>query len=412
MSALIDTVNRLRAVHGPAMAAEVRSVCVILCSSRSGSSLMHSVLAGHPDIATLDGEIEPFLALTGNGFGYSSDSDALGTLVHRDELAANLLDEASVHADGSLPPAALRERWRKRCLLQFPALFTQPAAHRHLRQALDAALGDAQDGVPGDEAALQAAVLERLYRESPWRIGCYDGQGEAVGECRFDELEKIEEPPFVLPRHFCTPLAEAGADGKVLLFKAPSDAYRIGIHRQLFPNADIRYIHLTRGYAQTVNGLMDGWLSPRGFFSHDMRRAGVSLRIRGYSDQTPFGERWWKFDLPPNWRDWVHARLDQVCLNQWMSAHHAILDSGLPCLRLAFEDFLDDPSATMRRLTDYLDLPPADVPDAMPVRMATERPRRQRWRKRERMMLDLGESAGVASMMDRLGYRMAPETWP
>ena len=49
-------------------------------------------------------------------------------------------------------------------------------------------------------------------------------------------------------------------------------------------------------------GLMDGWLYPLGFFSHDLSKVGCQLAIQGYSDVVPFGSKWWKFDLPRNWR--------------------------------------------------------------------------------------------------------------
>ncbi|MEC5159293.1 hypothetical protein ACFDR9_000825 [Janthinobacterium sp. CG_23.3] len=411
MSELIDAVNRLRGVRRSPLAPLVRTVVVILGNSRSGSSLLKEVLAGHPDIASLDGEIEPLLALTGNGFGYNADSDALDALANPAAVADNIFDELGVPQPHAAPAAALQRRWVNRCLLQFPALFAEPAGHRRLTAAIGRALADAAaDGV-GDEQRLQRSVLAEVYRDAPWRLNYYDDGGAGGGGPCFDEAAKIEEPPFVVPRHQQRPFTAHDAQNKIVLFKAPSDVYRIGIYQQLFPHARVHYLHLSRGYAQSVNGLMDGWLSPVGFFSHDLRRVGQRLAIGGYSELTPFGRRWWKFDLPPNWREFTEATLEQVCLNQWLSAHRAVLASGVAALRISFEQFLASPGAQLNRITDHLGARPMAPPPALRVMMATDAPRPMRWKKRQQLMLELGERRDVRAMMATLGYAMKPEGW-
>lgn len=420
MNGPLDAVNLRRDVARSCWRARVRRVAVILCSSRAGSSLVKSVLAAHPQIASLDGEMEPFLILTRNGFGANSDSDAVRVLANPDALADNIFDALSLPSAHIAPLAQLKKRWRHRLLLQFPLLFMDQVALRRLDDALDVALAQfrASNYPRGDEGALQRTILTTVFRTQPWRINYYDGQPRAcvkdfgLGPAGFfDEALKIEEPPFVLPRAYCRQFIESDADDKVLLFKSPADAYRIGIYEQLFPNAEVRYIHLSRGYAQTVNGLIDGWLSPVGFFAHDMARAGTVLRIRGYSDCTGFGRRWWKFDLPPAWRELSCATLDEVCLQQWLAAHQAIFASAAPTLRLAFEQFMAQPAAALAALTRHLGLPDMDTPPRLPVMMATEAPRLQRWRKREPQLLAMGKQERVAAMMERLGYTMNPGAW-
>lgn len=411
MNRLIDAVNSIRAVAPSELGGAVRQVAVILTSPRSGSSLLTSVLARHPGIATLDGEIEPYLALTGNGFGYSSNSDAIGPLANRAALADCVLDDLTVADDGPPDLELIKRRWRNRLLLQFPAVFAEPAEQRRLAQSLDEAVTAGAARRCAGERAWQEYVLGKVFRHDGWRMAYYDGMARAGAAGGFDVPLKLEEPPFVMPRHQRRRLDAADAANKVLLFKTPPDVYRLGLYEQLFPNAEIRYIHLTRGYAQAVNGLIDGWCSPVGFFSHDLRWAGVDLRIAGYTDVQPFGRRWWKFDLPPNWRQFTAAPLEQVCLNQWLSPHRAVLASGVPALRLQFEDFLADPVAAMGRVTAFLGLPPLAMQAQLPVTMATEQPARQRWRKREQALLALGRQPEVAAMMDTLGYSMDPEGW-
>ena len=98
-------------------------------------------------------------------------------------------------------------------------------------------------------------------------------------------------------------------------------------------------------------------------------------------------------------------------MHQWLAAHQAIFDSAQPTLRLAFEQFTAQPAAAIEAVTGYLGLADMAVPARVPVMMATEAPRAQRWRKRERQLLALGRQAQVGAMMDRLGYTMDPEAW-
>lgn len=411
MNELLATIKRLRNVARSDLRSRVRRVAVMLTSSRSGSTLVKDVLSGHPDIASLDGEIEPLLVLTQNGFGYNSGSDAVAALANLEELADQVMADLTLPCAQLPARAQLRQRWQHRLLLQFPALFAEPTEYWRMGQALDAALALIGGPEIYEEDALQRMTLAEVFGREPWRMRYYEGLA-GIGKVRpFDEPCKIEEPPFVLPRFYRRKFDGEDAESKVLLFKAPSDAYRIGIYEQLFPNARIRYLHLTRGYAQSVNGLMDGWLSPVGFFSHDLARRGVQLAIPGYSDACEFGRRWWKFDLPPNWRDFVSASLPDVCLNQWLSAHHEVLASGVPALRMAFEHFLAQPELAMTAITDYLDLPPLRMPAQLPVKMATEMPAAGRWRKREEQLLALARREQVRAMMAELGYGMHAEGW-
>ncbi|WP_028102624.1 hypothetical protein [Pseudoduganella violaceinigra] len=413
MDGLLDTIRQLRAVPHAPWRMQVRRVAVILTSSRSGSTLFKAALARHPGIASLDGEAEPFLALSGNGFGCdpACSSDAIARLRNADALADEIFDGLTVPASTPAPLAEMKARWRKRLLLQFPALFALPARYAQLERALDEALLPSQwPAVPGEQE-LQDAVLGAVYWREPWRLDYYDAS-PGPGERRpFGEDAKIEEPPFVSPSMLASHFAQDDAASKVLLFKTPSDAYRFGLYEQLFPQAQVRYLHLARSFAACVNGMMDGWLSPTGFHAHDMQRQGVELGIGGYSDQCAGGRRWWKFDLPPNWRSFINAPLEEVCLNQWLSCHRHIFDSGVAALPVRFESFLADPAAVLERACEWLDLPPLPQAPQLPITMATEAPAPGRWRKRSAELLPLAQRAEVADMMHALGYGMAPERW-
>lgn len=407
----IRAVNELRNVTHSRLNLQVRKVAVILTSPRSGSTLLKSVLASHPDIATLDGEITPFLTLTNNGFGFNSDSDAINSFSNLDTLADNTLDDLTVAAKEIPDSGFLRKKWEKRLLLQFPSLFSDSQQHLDLMDSLDEALDEFKAGSDKDEFALQEIMLTKVFRRTPWRMAYYDGRRDTAGAVCFNEKIKLEEPPFVLPGLYRRQFTGQDALEKTLLFKSPPDVYRVGMYEQLFPNAKIKYVHLTRGYAQSVNGLMDGWLSPIGFFSLDCSQIDVQLAIEGYSNVVDFGEKWWKFDLPPNWKEFTRARLEDVCLNQWLSAHQTVLDSGVKTLRITFEEFLLRPIDVIVKITEYLGLSKMQsLPEFRPM-MATETPKLKRWEKRKNLLMNLGTDPKVITMMAALDYSMAPETW-
>jgi hypothetical protein len=187
------------------------------------------------------------------------------------------------------------------------------------------------------------------------------------------------------------------------------------MYEQLFPNAKITYIHLTRGFAQTVNGLMDGWLSPVGFFSRRVYTPNDDvnyppLNIKGYSDVTEFGTEWWKFDQPYGWRRYIDSTLPEVCLFQWMSAHQALLAKEVPSIRIAFECMIEDPQNAVDRITAHAKLSPMKLAD-LPVVMATKTPKPMRWQERVAEIMPLAKMTEVGVLMRRLGYQMQSGRW-
>ena len=411
MDSSLLTIKSRRAVPRTELGLMVRRVVVILSGSRGGSSLFKEALALHPRIASLDGELDPLLALSGNGFNQNSDSDCIEGVANAAELTSSILDEISFASAEILDTHLLLRKWKNRLALQFPSHFLDGDAYRRLEQSLEAALSLFERGDRRSDAELQRQILSAVFSDEPWRISYYDGNATPGANLPFDEPLKIEEPPFVVPTLRRRPFALADARNSVLLFKSPSDAYRIGMYERLFPNAEVTYIHLTRGFAQSVNGLMDGWLYPLGFFSHDLSKIGCELAIQGYSDRVSFGRKWWKFDLPRNWRRFTGAKLEEVCLNQWYSVHEAILQRGDCTLRASFEDFVASPEAVLRRITDHLGLPAVALPGGLPIKMATEPPRSRRWHKRGPMLMDLSRRPEVREMMGLLGYSMDSDTW-
>lgn len=374
---------------------KVKRVVVILTASRSGSTLMKSILSKSNNIAYLSGEEEPYYILTKNAFPWYK-SDAFTIPEDKQKLLDLMFSDMGIN----IPFIDVRRTaydWQKRLLYQFPEM--QDNIHDLIEETVYNCYGNSDNY----EESTRKFITEFI----PGKKGYYDLFSKERQP--FVEDFKIEEPPFIVPskkRSF----TENDVENFPLLFKTPQDCYRIGLFENLFPNAEIKYIHLSRGFAQTINGLIDGWHSSTGFFAHNMLTHGIELDIDGYSNTHDFGKTWWKFDLPKNWYMYKDKPLEQVCLNQWYSAHEAILESNVKTMRVKFEEFLISPQEVANDICDYIGIPPVEI-GVLPVTMSTEDPGLYRWKKREELFMLLAEDPMVRDMMHRLGYSMNSDKW-
>lgn len=325
----------------------IQRVVVLLSSSRGGSSVLYDVLAQNAHISHLDGEIEPYYMMTGDCYP-RNDSDAISELRDVSMLRDYIFDE--------LTTETYEERWRKRLLLQFP--------HVQFRTRGLETLQDAEELLDAHGVA-----------------GFYDG---ARDRAPYQRCWKIEEAPFVKAKPY-RELTE------ILLVKSCSDAYRAGVYERLFPWARVHYIHLTRNAAASINGLIDGWHSPYGFFSH---------RI---------ADRWWNFDLPPGWDKWFDAPLEERCAFQWATAHEHILASYPETYRVRFERFAEDPASTVRDICRWLDVPQHEF--QLRPTMTTAAPQRSRWKQRAVVIRRMMRRLDVRHTMKALDYRLDEDVW-
>jgi hypothetical protein len=284
-----------------------------------------------------------------------------------------------------------------------------------------AALHDA--GWPLDRFPDPSPFYGRLFRafSARWpsfRPSAYDldrARTEGIGPVGpFVPVDPVEEPPFVLPLPWEHATVEALAH-EPLVIKTPGNAYRLAWLSRLFRHARVRILHLTRNPAASINGLVDGWGYP-GFHSHDVG----GLRIAGYSDRVPGGERWWKFDRPPGWRAWTASPLPEVCAFQWASAHRAIVrDAPADRFVLRFEDVVGPPerqAPALRGLAEWLGIARPDAlieafGRGLPLVMATAAPRHRRWFARVSTLEPLCARPMVAEVRAALGYPDDPEGW-
>lgn len=406
-SELYEQLNSLHAntIHAldllpdqPGWEKQINNVAVILSASRSGSSLLYDAVSQSGDVIALAGEHEPWLALTGNKWPFTR-SDAFDSISDKAVLLRLVRNDLLVREGtvlGHEAASLLHNRAAARQMESSPRI-----------QKLVQFLGN----LATIDQETHSQVTGIFNRESNARrpatqIGQINHEGYFV---------PIENPPFIDP-----PLARRATldelRSKMILFKSPADAYRPGMYEELFPNARITYLHLTRGFAQTVNGLMDGWSKDDiGFISNPLSLGGNQLSIPGYSD-TDAKKTYWCFDLPANWQDFTDSTLIEVCAEQWLQAHQAILDSFSTQSRIKFELLYTDPEALHKSVYESLGVDLGGYDWGKEV-MSTEKPSQFRWKKRADLFCDLGKHltrqtlAEVTTLQRELGYSMEESTW-
>ncbi len=386
----------------------IRHVVLIGCSSRGGSSVFTEMLRHHAGMIHLPGEINPFLAMADLTWPLSgTDSDALDA-THATPSAVQRLSLAFAHQAGRPAETPNRARMARdlvwRLTAQWPDVSFDPAK---ISRCVDSALS-----VPNaDYAALLQAVRTTYPGVNPWYA---DLDPQRIQAC-FPDLPEpkgppcesiIEEAPFVMTQPW-RPVTDMDLQTQPFVFKTPSNAYRLPFFRAVFPNARIQLLHLTRNPAAAINGLVDGWRF-RGFHAH---RMDAQLQIDGYDESL-----WWKYDLPPGWRDWTRQRLVEVAGFQWARAHTAILDhtAGNPIdtFRLRFEDIVGPPKTRHQRILAMLEWMGIEedsslqrvIREGLPPVMATVRPRQRRWFARADLIDPVLMRRDVATTANALGY--------
>ncbi|MGW0502959.1 sulfotransferase [Micromonospora sp. NPDC003241] len=428
---LADRLTELRRLRRPVVrdfTGRVRDLVVLASSSRSGSSMLAEMLRRTPALLHLRAEFNPYLRLAGlvpPASGTGSDQLDAAHLAALSPARRRVFDEELSLDVGRPDPTVSPEQflldaaWR--FTIQWPTLEIDLADWLDTARRVLVELSSQPDFDPAClshaarfHARLHAALA---VRGVPVRTGYYDMPPHLAGPPWRQDVRGapgellVEEPPFVLTVGWRYATAHDLAT-RPLVIKTPSNAYRLGFLRALFPNARMRVLHLTRNPAGSINGLYDGWLY-HGFHAHRMDRP---LNITGYGRDRPEDRWWWKFDLPQGWQDYTRAPLPDVCALQWRSCHRAILDDAaalrLPYLRVRFEDLVRTPQSragVLTRITDWLGVPMdgplrAIAADGLrdPV-VATAPPQPGRWRQRAELVRAAigGPERGLA---EELGY--------
>lgn len=416
----------------PSYYKHVEQVIVIASSPRGGSSVIAELLRRRaPELLQPNGETVPHLALARLRYpDVSSGSDWLDGNAPPDGveyIRAALGRELGFRVrrlDG-----AARARFAVdltcRLTMQWPnETFEVSEVGRYIEDACtDLTVEHGWEKYEfRDAQAFHVAFLRRLTRDHPgidplyydWTLTSlrryWSGWPLPLGPPG-DVL--VEMPPFLLtwPRR-CVTIRQVSQ--LPLLLKTSSDAYRLDFIRRLFPRSMLRIVHLVRNPAACVNGLIDGWLH-RGFFA--VRVADPELAIAGYSNRYPlWGRSWWKFDLPPGWRQMTDRSLPEICAFQWASAHEAIRDhlarTDADHFQVRFEDLEPAlqggplPPAFVDWLSRGNGCSVAASGTPMEPVMATVKPDPHRWRARRAIIEPVLATDQVAVLARALGYHV------
>jgi len=179
------------------------------------------------------------------------------------------------------------------------------------------------------------------------------------------------------------------------------------LHR-LFPKARFVYIH--RDGRDNVSSLMDGWLHDGHFaLSKSLGHFPCTVRIDGGA----FTE--WSFFLPPGWRDYNNASLEEVCAFQWSTANRLALEASRQIppeqwIRLRYEDIFDRPLEMFREVFERLGLPFDDAVrrrcttlDARPTSIVKGAPKKEKWREQHAAKIER-ILPRILPLMAELGY--------
>lgn len=220
-------------------------------------------------------------------------------------------------------------------------------------------------------------------------------------------------PADARPEHRARALAYfyARLGAGLVLDKTCINTLRVGYLHALFPQA--RFVFIQRDGRDNVSSMIDGWRLGRSDGGFGLEKfLGPSpepVNING-------GEfREWHFFLPPGWRDYNHASLEEVCAFQWVSANRLALDAAQQIppaqwIGLRYEDLFLRPVAMFREVFERLGIP---FTTALEVRCASlaerptsivkGRPQQQKWKQHNPAAIARILPI-IASQMRAMGY--------
>ncbi|MBI9075494.1 MAG: sulfotransferase [Desulfatibacillum sp.] len=350
---------------------DLKHVILIASASRSGSSWLANLLQESTQMLSLPGEFDPllFLAQKTEPSGQAFSSDRL----NRDCLDSYDREQLSLllsWMSGRREP--VNNLWRPgfRTVLDtaMRTVIQWPEYEFDVDHLLILARASLQNGRGKGPVEAMLCFLKELAREhGEWLSPYYYDLPYPMIRKAFpheslplgppSSCGVIEEPPFIpcLPWRHST-ARERGE--QALIIKSPSNSYRLDFLQTLFPNARLSLIHVIRNPVSSISGLMCGWRH-HGFFKHILEPE--SLDITGYSSPLlPWSKQWWKFDLPPGWKAYTHAPLEEVCKFQWLSANNSILEwartqaADISYIQIRYESLVRSCKDELRRLCKFL----------------------------------------------------------
>jgi hypothetical protein len=171
-----------------------------------------------------------------------------------------------------------------------------------------------------------------------------------------------------------------------VLDKTCINVLRIPYLHALFPNA--KFVYIQRDGRDNISSMMDGWRHGRtdGDF-HLSQFFGdfpepVAINGGEFTD--------WAFFLAPDWQQYNHASLEEVCAFQWLSANRLALEAkrSIPpeqWIQLRYEDIFERPVEMFQEAFVRLDIPFGEnmrtrCANLRPTSIVKGTPMKQKWK--------------------------------
>jgi len=195
-----------------------------------------------------------------------------------------------------------------------------------------------------------------------------------------------------------------------VLDKTCINVMRIPYLYTLFPQA--KFVFIQRDGRDNISSMMDGWRWGRtdGAF-------GLVQFFGTFPEPVAIhgGEfKEWHFFLPPGWRNYNQASLEEVCAFQWVSANRMALDAKriIPSgqwIQLRYEDLFQRPVDMFRGAFKQLDIPFTDelrarCENLRPISIVKGGPKRQKWKEHNPQAIER-ILPQIQSLQLALGYK-------
>ncbi|NMG76006.1 sulfotransferase [Aromatoleum diolicum] len=196
-----------------------------------------------------------------------------------------------------------------------------------------------------------------------------------------------------------------------VLDKTCINTLRVGYLHVLFPRA--KFVFIQRDGRDNVSSMIDGWRLGRSDGGFGLEQffgpSPEPVAING-------GEfREWHFFLPPGWRDYNQASLEEVCAYQWLTANRLALDAARAIppqqwIGLRYEDIFERPVEMFREVFTRLDLPfDARMAErcaslaSRPTSIVKGAPKKHKWKEHNPQAIERILPM-IAPMMREMGY--------
>lgn len=197
-----------------------------------------------------------------------------------------------------------------------------------------------------------------------------------------------------------------------VLDKTCINVMRLPYLYKLFPQAT--FVYIQRDGRDNVSSMMNGWRHDGHFrLSQFLGPFPEPVAI----NNGEFTE--WSFFLPPGWREYNRASLEEVCAYQWITANRMALDAKrtIPAeqwIHLRYEDIFERPVEMFREVFERISVPFTTELKSLckslnrrPTSIVKGMPKKQKWREQNPeailrimnrinpMLLDLGYDSNL-----------------